>query len=66
MKNYPPLTQRDIRTLKGDPIAKRVNYAKNNSELPVEEWTYYNIRTNNKESYVFKNGKLAGYKNDGC
>lgn len=58
----PLLTPNDILTLRGDPVAKRIEYGGNGSASALEEWTYYNTRTNTKESYVFKNGQLIGYK----
>jgi hypothetical protein len=30
----------------------------------IEEWIYYKTPTNAKESYVFKNGTLIGYKTE--
>jgi hypothetical protein len=58
---YPPLTPDDILTLRGQPVAKRI---KPNNGSSSEEWIYYNMNTNSKECYRFKNGKLAGYKTE--
>lgn len=64
--NCPPLTQDEIIALRGQPVAKIIEPGRNDSTVNLEEWTYFNIQTNNKESYVFKNGKLIEYKNDEC
>lgn len=61
LNNCPPLTPEDILTLRGQPLAKMVTPSKHISQ---EEWIYYNPQENNKESYVFNNGKLVWYKSD--
>jgi hypothetical protein len=33
-----------------------------NSTVKPEEWIYYYPHKNTKESYLFKNGHLVGYK----
>lgn len=56
--SYPPLTPDDILTLRGDPVAKRIEPLKNSFNPAIEEWIYYRVNTNSKEHYVFKNGRL--------
>jgi len=54
---YPSLTQDDILTLLGQPVAKRNESARK----AIEEWIYYDIKEKNTESYIFRNGKLVNY-----
>ena len=61
---YPLLTPDDILTLRGNPMAKRVEPLKNSFNPAIEEWIYYNVPDKTKECYQFKNGKLAGYKTE--
>jgi len=61
LNNYPPLTPNDILTLRGKPKAKSIKPNNGSSE---EKWIYYNISKKNKESFIFKNGRLIGYNMD--
>lgn len=63
INTYPPLTLDNILTLRGQPVTKMIETPYNASK-EIEEWTYYNIRTKTKESYVFKSGYLIGYKKE--
>jgi hypothetical protein len=51
------LTPDDILNLRGQPVTKRINHYKNSSP-DSEEWIYYQVNTNTKEYYLFKNGQL--------
>jgi len=62
---YPPLTQDNILILKGQPATKMIKPDNRKNVLHLEEWIYYNAKENNKESYVFKNGKLVNYNTKG-
>ncbi|MBI4835193.1 MAG: hypothetical protein HY811_10335 [Planctomycetes bacterium] len=61
----PPLTTDDIFTLRGKPMVKCIEPAKN-LNLPVErrnqKWVYVSLHTNNEEHYFFKDGYLVGWK----
>jgi hypothetical protein len=58
----PPLTPDDILTLRGNPMAKRIEPLKNSFTPAMEEWIYYNVKENVKEMYLFKNSKLIDYQ----
>jgi len=55
------LTTDDIITLRGKPVAKKVEELKNSSLFSSEEWIYYHLNTKEKERFVFKNGCLANW-----
>jgi hypothetical protein len=59
LSKCPPLTPDDILILRGKPMAKKIEY--NNS---LEEWIYYNKRTNTCESYIFKNGQVVNWNTE--
>jgi hypothetical protein len=65
------LTQEDIFVLRGKPVAKRRIPLSGSSSLYEEQWIYYTpldkdgLRGDTKEErFIFKNGKLAGYKTE--
>ena len=61
----PPLTPDDILTLRGKPMVKWIEPAKD-LRLPMErraqKWIYASLHTNTEEHYLFKDGYLAGWK----
>jgi hypothetical protein len=66
-----PLTQEDILVLRGKPVAKKIIQLHGSIPRYEEEWVYYTpfdkdgLRGDTKEeSFIFKNGKLAGYKTE--
>jgi hypothetical protein len=66
-----PLTQDDIFVLRGKPVAKKITQLHGSIPRYEEEWIYYTpvdkdgLRGDTKEeSFIFKNGKLAGYKTE--
>jgi len=60
----PPLTPSDVLTLRGNPMAKRIELLKNSFNPAMEEWIYYHSHTNTKESYKFKDGFLVGWSKE--
>lgn len=61
LTNCPPLTPDDIFTLRGNPMAKRIDPLKKSFTPAMEEWIYYNTKTKTKEHYSFKDGCLIGW-----
>lgn len=61
--NCPPLTPDDILTLRGEPISKIIIPDHRLDSADLEKWIYH-THTNTKESYLFKNGYLIGYKKE--
>jgi DNA mismatch repair ATPase MutL len=59
---YPPLTLANIHALKGKPVSKMITPTKRKNAFDLEEWIYYNVTTNSKERYCFRNGRLVKYK----
>lgn len=55
--NCPPLTPEEVFSLRGEPVAKRVQLTLRSSVPTKEEWIYY--RSNTKESYLFERGQLV-------
>jgi len=55
----PPLTPDDILTLRGKPVAKRVEPAADLSKQ--EEWIYISARTGTEEHYFFRDECLVGW-----
>jgi hypothetical protein len=64
--NYPPITTEEIITLKGVPMSKRIRFINKSAESSksMEEWVYYSDKDNTKEYYLFKSGKVIGYKKE--
>jgi len=58
------LSQDNILTLRGQPMVKKIDTVYNSPLAEIEEWTYYNMKANTKESYCFRNGNLIKYKKE--
>jgi hypothetical protein len=59
--NLPAFTKKDIIVLRGHPAAKMMKSCSNSASAQSEEWVYYNLNTNSKDRYLFKNERLSGW-----